>query len=245
MNSGNAILKSGAVLHTGKTALPIKAGQASTFKSKSGEHYRVLKGREGEEQLLDDVIAKRSGEDLILDYADGTQVVLENYYVECRAGDCDVIVPGKSGEVYKIDASSTAGVSLGDGSTMVYAHGSHDALMGLARGSTAMQTALGSHKGDCQVLTLGGYRKHRHPSAMGNPIYTALLMEAVRTDCALRFEEFSSSREKPVNWSLSARSMRQTSLWHPECHQRTSQTPSLKHGPKPSNWPLGWITGST
>ena len=35
---------SSIVLHNGKAALPIKAGQANVFKAKAGEHYRVLKG---------------------------------------------------------------------------------------------------------------------------------------------------------------------------------------------------------
>ena len=43
------------------------------------------------------------GDDLSLQYADGTQVTLENYYVECKAGDCDVTVPGNTGEGYKIN----------------------------------------------------------------------------------------------------------------------------------------------
>ena len=135
------------VLHNGKAALPIKAGQANAFKAKSGEHYRVLKGKEGEEQLLDNVVVKRSGNDLKLDYADGTQVTLENYYVVCRGGDCDVVVPGKAVEGYKISAASTGGASLGDGSTLVYAHGGQDALMGMAHENVALQTVLGSFKG--------------------------------------------------------------------------------------------------
>ena len=138
---------SSIVLHNGKVALPIKAGQANAFKAKAGEHYRVLKGKDGEEQLLDNVVVKHAGADLKLEYTDGTQVTLENYYVECKAGDCDVTVPGKTGEGYKINAASSGGAALGDGSTLVYAHGSPEALMGMAQGNAAMQTALGSLKG--------------------------------------------------------------------------------------------------
>ena len=65
-----------AVLHNGKVALPIKVGQANAFKAKAGEHYRVLKGKDGEEQLLDNVVVKHAGADLKLEYTDGTQVTL-------------------------------------------------------------------------------------------------------------------------------------------------------------------------
>ena len=135
------------VLHNGKAALPIKAGQTNVFKAKSGEHYRVLKGKEGEEQFVDNVVVKHAGADLKLEYTDGTQVTLENYYVECKAGDCDVTVPGKTVEGYKISSGSTGGAALGDGSSLVYAHGSPEALMGMAQGNAPMQAALGSLKG--------------------------------------------------------------------------------------------------
>ena len=55
------------VLHNGKAALPIKAGQTNVFKAKSGEHYRVLKGKEGEEQFVDNVVVKHAGADLKLE----------------------------------------------------------------------------------------------------------------------------------------------------------------------------------
>ena len=105
------------------------------------ECWHALK--EGEEQLVDNVVAKHAGADLKLEYSDGTQVTLENYYVECKAGDCDVTVPGKTGEGYKINAASSGGAALGDGSTLVYAHGSPEALMGMAQGNAPMQAALG------------------------------------------------------------------------------------------------------
>ena len=49
------------VLHNGKDALPIKAGQANAFKAKAGEHYGNLKKKDAEEQLLDNVVAKPTG----------------------------------------------------------------------------------------------------------------------------------------------------------------------------------------
>ncbi len=43
-----------------KTALPIPTGHANAFKAKAGEHYKNLKKKDAEEQLLDNVVAKPS-----------------------------------------------------------------------------------------------------------------------------------------------------------------------------------------
>ncbi|MHB1215670.1 MAG: beta strand repeat-containing protein, partial [Thiobacillus sp.] len=130
-------------LQTGKTTQPIKAGQPNAIKVQAGEHYHIVKGKKGEEQLLDDVIAKRSGNDLQLQYADGTQVTLENFYVECKsAAACGITLPGQEAGGYAISGESPAGATLGDNATLVYAHGNHDVLMGMAQGNGALHTAL-------------------------------------------------------------------------------------------------------
>ncbi|MES2352901.1 MAG: hypothetical protein V4568_00640 [Pseudomonadota bacterium] len=53
-------------LHNGKTAQALKPGQRNTFKAQAGDHYRIVKHVDEKEQLLDDVIATRSGDDLHL-----------------------------------------------------------------------------------------------------------------------------------------------------------------------------------
>jgi len=74
--AGNSV-QSPIVFYTGKTARPLKPGQANAFKAKAGQHYRITKGPAGTEQLLDNVVVKRAGDDLQLNDADGTQVTLE------------------------------------------------------------------------------------------------------------------------------------------------------------------------
>ncbi|MDP2786708.1 MAG: Ig-like domain-containing protein, partial [Pseudomonadota bacterium] len=134
-------------LNNGKTAQPLKPGQANTFKAKAGEHYRVVKGKAGEEQLLDNVIAKRIGDDLQLQYADGTQVTLENYYAECKAAACDITLPGQDAGGYTLSGEAAAGATLGGGASLVYAHGGHDTLVAMAQGNAALHSTLAGIEG--------------------------------------------------------------------------------------------------
>src|SRR5262245_51408418 len=133
-------------LGKGKATLPLRSGGAHSFQAQPGEHYRIVKG-EGEDALLDNVVAKRIDNDLRLTYADGTSVTLENYFLECKAGKCSATLPDAGGGGYVVGAEGAAGVDLSDGSTLVYAHGSSDALMTLAQGDDALKTALSSLTG--------------------------------------------------------------------------------------------------
>jgi hypothetical protein len=137
------------VLHNGDSAQPLQAGHAHKFKAKAGEHYRVLKRQAGEEKLLDNVIAKRRGDDLELNYPDATQVTLAGYYSECRAATaCDITLPGQDAAGYKPGGEGAGGAALADGSTLVYAHGAPDALMAMAVGQGGLQNALAGLAGE-------------------------------------------------------------------------------------------------
>jgi hypothetical protein len=134
-------------LHNGKSAQALAPGQAHLVKARAGDHYRVLREVDGNAQPAGDVLAKRSGDDLQLDYADGTRVTLQGYYVECKgAAACEATLPASDGGSYLV-SDATAGAALGDGSTLVYAYGSHEALMGMAQDSPALGAALGGMHG--------------------------------------------------------------------------------------------------
>src|SRR5690606_37632642 len=76
-------------------------------------------------------------------YADGTRVVLEDFYVACAtANSCDLTLPGPDGAGYVLGGADASGTALGDGSMLVYAHGSQEALMGMAQGSGTLHTTL-------------------------------------------------------------------------------------------------------
>ena len=137
------------VLNNGSTIVPLKAGQANVIKAKAGEHYRITSRKEGKDQLLDNVIVKRAGDDLQLQYADGTLLTLSNYYNEAK-GDagCDLSLPGQDGKDYKVSGKKTSGTDLGDGTSLVYAHGDHDALMDMAPGDNALHNTLAGISGN-------------------------------------------------------------------------------------------------
>ena len=111
--------------------------------AKRGDHYRlVATSSAGQESLLDDVIAVKEGHNLVLKYADDTQVALKDYYLVCKDGGCEVTLPGEGIGGYKIDADGAPGAALDNGSLLIYVHGSHDALIGMVQGDAALNSAL-------------------------------------------------------------------------------------------------------
>lgn len=135
-------------LFDGKSSHLLITGQANTFKAKAGEHYRILKHQEGvAEQLVDDLIAKRSGNDLQLHYADGTEINLESYFTKRDGTSCEMTLPGDHGSEFKLSGDSAMGVALGDGSHLVYVHGSHDVVMDMAQSNSSLLSTLSGFNG--------------------------------------------------------------------------------------------------
>ncbi|WP_350294863.1 Ig-like domain-containing protein, partial [Limnohabitans sp. Rim8] len=152
------------VFHNGQSAQTLIPGKPNTFKAKAGEHYRILKRQGNKDQLLDNVIAKRIGDNLLLTYQDGTQVTLENYYIESKAlVPCDVTLPGSDGVLYRLGAHNAAGAMLDDASYLVYAHGEPHVLMSMAQGNAALVSELAGLRGvfitypSPDSLSLSGY----------------------------------------------------------------------------------------
>ncbi|MET0083320.1 MAG: cadherin domain-containing protein, partial [Sedimenticola sp.] len=108
----------------GKTTQMLKTGNMHVIKAQSGKHYRIAKNEDGKEILLDDVIAKKKGEDLELVYADGTVVTIEDFYIECADGSCSVTLPTDDGMGYEMTGEN-APVSDAD---VVYTHGDRETL---------------------------------------------------------------------------------------------------------------------
>jgi hypothetical protein len=54
------------ILNNGITSQAINRGEINRVITKAGEHYRVLEKTVDKEQLLDDVLAKKAGQDLHL-----------------------------------------------------------------------------------------------------------------------------------------------------------------------------------
>ena len=128
-------------LSTGKSRITLQAGQTNIHKAAPGESYRVLKrqGENDQEKLADDVVASRHGQDLQLDYADGTTLTLQGWYTE---SDTSVTLPADGTSTQVMTPGSTEGAALADGSHVLYAHGSPDALASMTSGHPGLEHIL-------------------------------------------------------------------------------------------------------
>jgi hypothetical protein len=134
------------ILSNGITSQEIKPGEINRAIVKTGEHYRVLEKTVDKDQLLDDVLAKKEGQDLHLVYSDGTVVILEDYYTVCADGACDVTLPGETANGYQIGTNDVTGIAASEESSLVYAHGHRDTLISMTQ-DTPMQATLSDLEG--------------------------------------------------------------------------------------------------
>ncbi len=142
MNTTDITTKTTIAVHNGKATQALEAGEVYVIKVKPGEHYRIIQRSNNKEQLLDDVIAKRVGNDLVLTYADGTKFTLQGYFVECVDEGCSVTLPADDAAGYELKADDVEGLALADGTAMVYAHGNSATLLSMAQGDSAMLNAF-------------------------------------------------------------------------------------------------------
>jgi hypothetical protein len=70
--------------------------EAASIQAKVGEHYRVVIKQNGQQIVVDDMIARQVGDDLVLTYADGTEVIIKDYYSVCAEGACSVTLPAEN-----------------------------------------------------------------------------------------------------------------------------------------------------
>jgi hypothetical protein len=117
-------------------------GQKQVIKLAKGQHARVQDLVNGAAKDASNVIATKKGSDLNLKFADGTEVLVENYYTECAGNACSILV-GDDKAGYLISADAPAGAPAADGSQLVYAHGEQTSLMAMATGDASMAGALG------------------------------------------------------------------------------------------------------
>jgi hypothetical protein len=143
-----AIPNPSIVLLTGKATLPIKAGQANAFKAKAGEHYGNLKKKDAEEQLLDNVVAKPTGEDGKPLDAEGTGLTLQSAFIQAPVegneaateAALEAAMPEQLAQGYQPSAQGAAGASLSESKNLgghVFAYAGADALL-LAQAETGI-----------------------------------------------------------------------------------------------------------
>ncbi|PIT77757.1 Ig-like domain-containing protein [Limnohabitans sp. B9-3] len=125
---------------SGTQSVVLKRGEKTSVIAKAGQRYRVVKeGEEAKEAAAKDVAASQKGQDLLLSYADGTQVLLVSFYEACKAEQCAVDMPGAKGTGtsggYVITGDSAVGASLSDGGKLVYAFGDTPSMAALTQGA--------------------------------------------------------------------------------------------------------------
>jgi hypothetical protein len=135
----------------GNQVIALQSDQALSFAAVTGEHYRLLThSTEGKENLLDDLIAVQQGADLVITYAQGTQLTIDGYFDLCVAEtaeepdtmQCSATVAGddKAGHVIQGTANG-AGVNASSPS-IVYAHGEQQELLAIINGNAADELLL-------------------------------------------------------------------------------------------------------
>ena len=59
---------------------PINMSDVTKIKAQKGEHYRIVVDEGSEKKLMDDVIVRQVNDDLVLNYADNSEVVIQDYF---------------------------------------------------------------------------------------------------------------------------------------------------------------------
>ena len=118
----------------------VKTGEIVTIKTQAGEKYRIIKKQGAEEHTVDNVVATRSGDNLELQYVDGTHVTLTGFY---QAQEASLELPANDGGVHAVTQSDY--VTSADNGNFVYAHGNRDTLMSMTQENHPLQMAVAEH----------------------------------------------------------------------------------------------------
>ncbi|CAD5371029.1 hypothetical protein RA210_U140033 [Rubrivivax sp. A210] len=124
----------------------LEKGRTTRVKAKAGSHYRVMAGADGQEVDATQVSASRHANDLHIVVLGDKQLVLEDFYGECRAAACAVNLAGDNSTGYVISGDSPVGAPLGDGGGLVYAYGETSPLvqnLGISESLAGFSTQAG------------------------------------------------------------------------------------------------------
>ena len=141
-----------------------------------GTNYQVLTGDLNNKQLLDNVIAMRDGNDLLLIYSQGYEVLIENYFSTCantppsdNKDTCSIQLPSDTSTPHTID---TQAASNTNSPSIVYAHGSDEALMQITNSGAVSESTLTAYLLE-QASPAAG------PLLLGNLITTGISLAGI------------------------------------------------------------------
>ena len=135
----------------GNQVIGLQSGQALSFTAVVGEHYRLLTHSiEGQENLLDDLIAVRQGADLVITYAQGMQLTIDGYFDICVAEtlekpdtmQCSATVAGDDKAGHVIQGTSDGAGANASSPSIVYAHGEQQELLAIINDNAADELLL-------------------------------------------------------------------------------------------------------
>lgn len=143
------------IVNVDGTALPqiLEPGHPAKLRAQAGARYRVLRAtadvpghaqaepvesrrdQSGDaapaEALAAGVLASRHGDDLRLDYADGSQLQLEGFFQACKGEACAVELPATGGGVQLLSGDSASGAASSGQGYALYAYGATSEMTGL------------------------------------------------------------------------------------------------------------------
>ncbi len=129
------------LLQDNKAALELKSGQHATFQAKAGKKYQLIQEALSKDGKNSNIIVVKKGAHLVLLMPDNTELLIENFYLDCAANQCAI----QTNQVELNTKSGPAGPANGEYS-LVYAEGDVEALKQISRGNAYLTDTL-SHYG--------------------------------------------------------------------------------------------------
>ena len=125
--------------------LELIPGKPVIIKTQVGEEYSVVSGSGDALDLLNNVIVKRVGDDIVLLYPNNIEIVFEDFYLVClEPQGCSINLPAAEGEVFTLTGVELA-TDLGDGSSLIYVYGNTTTLLAMAKDNDALQSLFNSY----------------------------------------------------------------------------------------------------
>jgi hypothetical protein len=125
------------LLQDNKVAIEIKGGQHAAFQAKAGKKYQLIQETLSKDGKHSNIIAVKKGAHLVLMMPDNTELVIENFYLDCAANQCSI----ETNQVTITTKSGNAGLASGD-NALVYAEGDVESLKQISRHNPYISDAL-------------------------------------------------------------------------------------------------------
>ena len=146
--------------------LELLPGKPVIIKTQVGEEYSVVTNSGDTSDLLNNVIVKRVGNDIVLLYPNNIEIVFTDFYLVCLETEaCSINLPAAEGGVFTLTGAESA-TDLGDGSSLIYVYGNTNTLLAMAKDNDALQSLFNSYD-DAQISYLTSVEPVETSSSIG------------------------------------------------------------------------------